>query len=473
MKLFGRPLTPRALAALNDFGVQAYRFFGVHLSLLAPGVPPARSPWDYARVPLCELIRKRPEMVLKCDASERALVRRASGGSAVARCHAGLCHLAIPLRRRGKLGGHLVFSPFRRPGDRPAGLVDSIFASAWPGEPGQGFLQGPNRRDANPSRAETARIAGQVAVMDGGRVVALRRFSKGFQEAFLSAVADGFPPGFAGHMAPVRSGRGGEVWLSFFWTMFVADPAVDLATLRSWPVVRMCAELVYAANGPCEVLTLRRTIPVPQGWVVLLPAGDRHMIAAPSGRPPLRVFFVSSLRLDRLRFTPVAARHRMYGLLSDLARDTAHRPEYAFEDEARRKGLDLLLELDRLADRPAVRRGRPPSIALNEAVERARQHLKTRLDRAVSLGELAQAAGISRHTLEHRFRAELGTSPIAFHRALRIGEARRLLATTRLSVTAIALRLGFPNPAHFGHVFAGATGRSPRRYRKEAISGKN
>jgi AraC family transcriptional regulator len=136
-------------------------------------------------------------------------------------------------------------------------------------------------------------------------------------------------------------------------------------------------------------------------------------------------------------------------------------------------GMQTVLELDRLAARPSSRRGRPPSVALGEAIERTRQHLELSLDRAVTLGELAQKAGISRHTLEHRFRAEMGTSPIAFHRALRISEARRLLAATRLSITSIAMRVGFSNPAHFSHVFTTTTGRSPRRYRMEAISGNN
>jgi AraC family transcriptional activator of pobA len=77
----------------------------------------------------------------------------------------------------------------------------------------------------------------------------------------------------------------------------------------------------------------------------------------------------------------------------------------------------------------------------------------------------ASALGVSADHLSAMLRAHRGTSAkSAIDRRL-FDEAARLLISTRLTIGAIADRLGYDEPSHFTRAFRRACGVSPRRYR--------
>lgn len=98
---------------------------------------------------------------------------------------------------------------------------------------------------------------------------------------------------------------------------------------------------------------------------------------------------------------------------------------------------------------------------LIEAVKR----MESALDRALSPAELAQELGISQRQLERQFRAQLGRTPLAYHRDLRLDQARRLLSQTSLPVTEIALSCGFGSPSHFAQLYRQRFSRLPNEDR--------
>jgi transcriptional regulator GlxA family with amidase domain len=55
---------------------------------------------------------------------------------------------------------------------------------------------------------------------------------------------------------------------------------------------------------------------------------------------------------------------------------------------------------------------------------------------------------------------------VGFVRDLRIGEAKKLLATTPLKVNEISARVGYDNEKHFMKSFKAIVGVSPSEYRK-------
>ncbi len=65
----------------------------------------------------------------------------------------------------------------------------------------------------------------------------------------------------------------------------------------------------------------------------------------------------------------------------------------------------------------------------------------------------------------HAFRARTGLTPAHFITEVRVEQAARLLATTTLTVTQVAARLGFANGNHFGKVFRRHRHQSPEAYR--------
>jgi len=80
--------------------------------------------------------------------------------------------------------------------------------------------------------------------------------------------------------------------------------------------------------------------------------------------------------------------------------------------------------------------------------------------------EIARRVGVSRRTLELRFRAAFGKGPADIFRARRLELARRLLAETELSVAEVAARTGNSSVQSFTTLFHRTFGLPPAEYRR-------
>lgn len=82
-----------------------------------------------------------------------------------------------------------------------------------------------------------------------------------------------------------------------------------------------------------------------------------------------------------------------------------------------------------------------------------------------SLEECLAGIPLSYRQLSRHFHAVLGYTPKHYQMQCRIREAERLLRATRLSITSIALELGFASSQHFSTQFARFSGAPPSAYR--------
>jgi signal transduction histidine kinase/AraC-like DNA-binding protein/ABC-type sugar transport system substrate-binding protein len=101
-------------------------------------------------------------------------------------------------------------------------------------------------------------------------------------------------------------------------------------------------------------------------------------------------------------------------------------------------------------------------------VKRAVAYLHQNYHKPLSRWEIANAIGVSENYLTHIFGRELGLSPWQYLNRYRIRQARELLRRTNDSVTAVALQVGFNDPAYFSRVFRKQVGVSPSTYREQA-----
>lgn len=122
--------------------------------------------------------------------------------------------------------------------------------------------------------------------------------------------------------------------------------------------------------------------------------------------------------------------------------------------------LDRLLLLGALSGSTAAAAEPSPPIAEAVAI------LEQQLTGKVAVPELARAVKMSVSSLAHRFRAEMGESPAAYHERLRLRKARELLLTTNRRVKEIATLTGFRDPYSFSARCRRRTGQSPRDYRR-------
>jgi AraC-like DNA-binding protein len=114
-----------------------------------------------------------------------------------------------------------------------------------------------------------------------------------------------------------------------------------------------------------------------------------------------------------------------------------------------------------VAPRPVGARARSRRARLVRALET----LESAPPEDLSLGALAQVLGISERHTSRLLREELGKPLPEYLASLRIERAKKLLVTTDLPVTEVALETGWRSLSHFNTVFRRRVGTTPSAYR--------
>ncbi len=99
-------------------------------------------------------------------------------------------------------------------------------------------------------------------------------------------------------------------------------------------------------------------------------------------------------------------------------------------------------------------------------VQKAHEFVAAQYVTPFTRGDLARVLGVSEAYVSRVFRRVTGCSLWEYVNHHRIQCACELLERTAMSVTEIALAVGYNDPAYFSRIFRGETGRSPQTYRK-------
>ncbi len=102
----------------------------------------------------------------------------------------------------------------------------------------------------------------------------------------------------------------------------------------------------------------------------------------------------------------------------------------------------------------------------NELVLSAIAVMEEVVEERLRIADLAAQLGVSADKLERAFRAEVGISPNAYYRHLRLKRAADLLAHSSLPVRDVALACGFDNMSSFSRAFKELIGQTPTATRK-------
>jgi len=85
----------------------------------------------------------------------------------------------------------------------------------------------------------------------------------------------------------------------------------------------------------------------------------------------------------------------------------------------------------------------------------------------VTLENIADAAAVSTRECLRCFKDSIRQSPMDYLIEYRVQVAKKMLETTDLSITEVALRCGFNSNSYFTKIFRRSCGKTPNQYRKE------
>ena len=100
-------------------------------------------------------------------------------------------------------------------------------------------------------------------------------------------------------------------------------------------------------------------------------------------------------------------------------------------------------------------------------VAAAVRYLIAHLGEALTVPDVARAAGLSRRLLEMAFRRELQRSPLEIIHQARVERAKTLLTDPAAQLADVAERCGFAYPERFSVVFKRVTGQTPAAFRRQ------
>lgn len=84
-----------------------------------------------------------------------------------------------------------------------------------------------------------------------------------------------------------------------------------------------------------------------------------------------------------------------------------------------------------------------------------------------TIEDLAKMAGMGKRTLERRFKAATGETPLRYLQRLRVEAGKRMMETQNLTFDEIAYRVGYESSSYFRRVFTRICHITPKAYRRK------
>lgn len=214
---------------------------------------------------------------------------------------------------------------------------------------------------------------------------------------------------------------------------------------------------------------------VTEGHFFILPAGEPHSYGADSEDPwsiywmhfkgSLAAFYSQGLHVPHR--IPPARDSRIFDRLV-LFEEIFYSIKAGYSRENLAYAHSLLHHfLGSLRYIGQFRQAGQPQGAMAEAdvAQNAIRYMKEHLEQHLTLDQMAEYAGYSKTHFSMLFRKAIGYAPLSYFNLLKIQAACAMLDSTDISITQVAMKLGFEDTLYFSRLFHKVMGLSPRAYR--------
>jgi AraC family transcriptional regulator len=116
----------------------------------------------------------------------------------------------------------------------------------------------------------------------------------------------------------------------------------------------------------------------------------------------------------------------------------------------------------RYSNRPVAKS--PPGSLSPLQIRRVCDYVRAHLNSDMAVADLARQVNLSPHHFSMLFKQAVGVPPHQYVLHERIDEAQRQLASGRMTLSEVALNLGFSDQSHFSRAFRKITGTTPTRW---------
>jgi CheY-like chemotaxis protein len=107
----------------------------------------------------------------------------------------------------------------------------------------------------------------------------------------------------------------------------------------------------------------------------------------------------------------------------------------------------------------------------SRVVRQAMAYIHERYDEPISRADLARHVAITERYLTHCFHQEMGITPMTYLNRYRVKRAKTLLEQGKLSITEVAMAVGFSDGSYFNRVFRQEAGLAPGAYQRGVRTG--
>lgn len=211
--------------------------------------------------------------------------------------------------------------------------------------------------------------------------------------------------------------------------------------------------------------------------LTFVPAGhDFHGSQKPRVRTRITCVYIEPRELPvdpALRFDEIQFKPRLFFYEHDIWETVLKfKATLCDADPARRQYGEALVimlahELARLEGATRLRCGPVDGGLAGWQQRRVADYIEEHVADGVALSTLAQQARLSPYHFCRSFKRSFGVSPHRYHAMRRIERAKQLLARRDLSITAIALAVGFGDTSTFTAAYHRLTGQTPSQYRRD------